>query len=485
MAPFKDLASTTPSLVVYTPEDGDDFLASISSRAFNAHCLREGLLPDAVVQANSTAGVQAAVKFCATNGLKICVRSGGHSWDSSWLQGSGTVILDIGDLNSIDIKEGEGGLVVEAGPGAAGLDILKALPESVMFPCGHCPGVPIGGFILGGGYGLGFQRYGLTTMLVDGVEVVGGDGQVYTAEESSADEKQAAVMRLIKGSYSGFPGVITKYKFANLPPRVPLVLNGMIVFDMKDWKKAAKLALDIQFRGDEDVAAIETTGVFTYAPPPLAEATGVQMVAMVGLLVFADDEDTGLELWKKYTDGVEGTLVPIEEPQPIPIEAIPSMFGAFYPEGMRYKSDQHVAGDSIRSLSNEEIIEFLQPVADVYLSDDKPPPGSHTLYTPIHSNLENVPSHAGKHFTTGNTPSLAVMTYMIYPDAALDEAMESIITKAHAPMASSPHFLLGLPEGAVRKRAEAQTSFTESAWKSTSDSIKLLDPSGVFAGFQS
>lgn len=90
MSSLKALVSDTPGLSLVSRDDEPGFLEAISNRAFNSRGIPTNVndqrLPNAVLTATTVEAVQAAVTYCASESLKLAVRSGGHSWHTSWLQ---------------------------------------------------------------------------------------------------------------------------------------------------------------------------------------------------------------------------------------------------------------------------------------------------------------------------------------------------------------------------------------------------------------
>lgn len=478
------MASSELSVILRDNGDETAFAEAVAGRAHNARGVAssEAAWPEAVLTAKSVAAVQEVIQFGTKHNIQISLRSGAHSWHPrSWLRGDGTVLLDLGHFNAIEVDELKGS--VSVGPGATGSDVLKALPQELFFPCGHCPGVPVGGFVLGGGYGLGFPKYGLTSMLVTSVDVVLSTGEAIVASVDSEDPREGAVCSLLSGSYTGFPGVITKYHFKNLPRRPQGVFKGMAIFDLRsDWKKALSHSLDVQFRGDDDARAVETVLVFTHAPPPIAEATGVEVVAIVALTVYGDTEQEGRDIWNKYSGQITDTLVPIGEPEHVPVETIPNGYADFYPAKARYETQAHLGKEQVYDMSDDEIATLIEPVVELWLSGaEAPPPPSHTLFVPMHPAMKSQ-AHGGRETASGFSPSLFVSSYATYYDAKLDAQYKAQLLVAHQRMIDSPHFRTEMPEGNVAMLG-ADSCFTEAAFESVQQTIAFLDPSGVFAGF--
>jgi hypothetical protein len=472
MASLKSLSAVPGLMVVCSDDQG--FLESITSKAFNAR-IASDRLPEAVIVATTVPAVQAAVKFCSENNLKVSVRSGGHSWHSSWLHGKGSVILDVGDLNTIEFHQDN--KTVSAGPGGKGNEVLEKIPDDLFFSCGHCPGVPIGGYILGGGFGIGSVKYGIASTAVVGVEAVLASGEVVEVTSESTDEVGKAIMHLIKGVYSGFPGVVTKYTL-KLIPRPKAVLSGTFVFELSDWRKALTFARDISHRGDDDATAFETAMILGYAPPPLAEATGAQKVSMVLLFLWGDDEEEARALYQKYTKEAPKTLVPPEEPTLIPAQDVPVIFGAFYPPEARYDVQVFATDESYFTASDDDVAMLMDPIVSLWKGNDTPPPPSHSIFVPLPPTfIEDVDA------TFGFRHSFLFLSNMIYKDETLDDKISSMHESAHRRMREHPATKTEIAEGNLISSGGAKECFSEVAFERVQKQIKLLDPSGVFSGF--
>ena len=59
--------------------------------------------PDVIVRAQSNGDVVAAVQLAKERGLKIGIRSGGHSWAASFLRDRG-MLLDLSQMNGFSIE---------------------------------------------------------------------------------------------------------------------------------------------------------------------------------------------------------------------------------------------------------------------------------------------------------------------------------------------------------------------------------------------
>lgn len=161
--------------------------------------------PDIIVQANGTGDVLAAVRMARREGLRIGVRSGGHSWAGSHVRDGG-LLLDVSRLDEVHIDRSA--LRATVGPGRAGHELAAQLAkQKLFFPAGHCRGVAVGGYLLQGGYGWHSRVLGPACMSVEAIDVVTAEGEV---ARCSADEN-ADLYWAARGAGPGFFGVVTRF----------------------------------------------------------------------------------------------------------------------------------------------------------------------------------------------------------------------------------------------------------------------------------
>jgi len=185
-----------------------------------------GRYPDLIVQAEGEADVVAAVRRAAAEGLRIGVRSGGHSWAGNHLRDGG-MLLDLSRLDSLDIDAETGTAVV--GPGCRGNVALAKLAEhDLFFPAGHCPGVGLGGYLLQGGYGWNGRVHGPACMSVEAIDVVTAAGELVRADANSHPDLFWAA----RGSGPGFFGAVVRFHL-RLYPRPRHVANGVHLYPLE------------------------------------------------------------------------------------------------------------------------------------------------------------------------------------------------------------------------------------------------------------
>jgi hypothetical protein len=164
--------------------------------------------PDLIVLAGSESDVVEAVLYANEHGLKIGIRSGGHSWVGNGVRDRG-MLLDLSLMQDIEVAGDARFAAVQ--PSAKGPDIYAAVSRvGRFFPTGHAPTVGIGGFIIGGGYGWNSRALGPACLSIAAVDVVLADGSLIHADDASHPD----LMWAVRGSGPGFFGVITRFYLA-------------------------------------------------------------------------------------------------------------------------------------------------------------------------------------------------------------------------------------------------------------------------------
>jgi len=205
------------------------------------------LPPLAVVEATSVEDVQLAVPILGGLArdyrLDFRVRSGGYAYMSGYSTVSDGVMLSLAKLNTITMKEQKnygnneeaGGIVnatkafggknetaatritsskyVIIGPGVRTEDFMKEVLDNNGYSgiVASAAGVGMGGFILGGGYGLQSRMYGLAIDNVLGLEVVLPSGEVKEVEEDDD------LFWALCGAGGGNIGVVTSMAYQVYP----------------------------------------------------------------------------------------------------------------------------------------------------------------------------------------------------------------------------------------------------------------------------
>ncbi|WP_156223374.1 FAD-binding protein [Pseudactinotalea suaedae] len=161
--------------------------------------------PAAIARASGPDDVVAAVLAAAERGLRVAVRSGGHSLSATHLA-SGAVTLDLRDLDQIEVDTDDATAWVE--PGATVARTAAALHAAGMsFPVGHAPTVGLGGFLLAGGNGWNTPTWGHGCERILAAEVVLPDGERRLVDR----DHDTDLWRAARGAGPFFPGVVVRF----------------------------------------------------------------------------------------------------------------------------------------------------------------------------------------------------------------------------------------------------------------------------------
>lgn len=236
--------------------------------------------PDIVVQARSEADVVAAVRMASKEGLKVGIRSGGHSWAASFLRDGG-MLLDLSCMAafSIDAEARTASLQ----PGLKGTAFNRALRRhDLFFPSGHCTTVGLGGFLLQGGFGWNSRLWGPACVSVQAVDIVTAQGDlVHANERENADLFWAA-----RGAGPGFFGVVTKF-YVTLYSRPKSMMNSVYLYPIDALDEVLCWARAVQ----PSLARTMEAMVFVRRDFPGHRGPGVQVMGPV----LADNKDEAIE----------------------------------------------------------------------------------------------------------------------------------------------------------------------------------------------
>lgn len=238
-----------------TPKD--EFLASVWSHNHNHRRATSTRIPRAIVHATAPSHVAAAVKLAAALGVRVSVRSGGHSW-AGWGVRDDAVVVDLGALpggkhsgTDAGITYDERTRIVAAPPSATGRMVNGLLAaRGRMFAGGHCPDVGLGGFLLQGGMGWNCKNWGWACESVVGLDAVTAAGEeVHASAAENADLFWAA-----RGSGPGFPAIVTRFYLLTRP--LPRMWQSIYVWPVAEYKKALQWVVDVCPGADEDTEIV-------------------------------------------------------------------------------------------------------------------------------------------------------------------------------------------------------------------------------------
>ena len=168
--------------------------------------------PLAIVRAAGESDVARTIEFARANGVRLAIRSGGHSYIGA--SGCDGVILDLSLMNGVAPLGGSG---FRIGSGTQLQHVYGDLRcnGNWTLPCGSCDTVGFGGIAQGGGFGYLQREHGLTCDRVRSARVVLADG---SAVDASPDA-DADLLWAIRGGGGGSFGVVTHFDVEAVPFR--------------------------------------------------------------------------------------------------------------------------------------------------------------------------------------------------------------------------------------------------------------------------
>jgi len=164
-------------------------------------------------------------------GLRPTVRAGGHCYEDFVDNNPSGAIIDVSMMTSTEPLATGPKYRLGAGStlGRAYQDLYKR--DLVTIPGGTCAPVGAGGHISGGGYGLLSRKYGVTPDWVTAADVVTIDAAGKAQVRHITKQRDADLLRAVRGSGGGSYGVVTDFYFDTLPKAPLETIRGSISFD--------------------------------------------------------------------------------------------------------------------------------------------------------------------------------------------------------------------------------------------------------------
>lgn len=181
--------------------------------------------PQALARCANADDVRECVNFARRYGVRLALRSGGHSY-AGWSTGTGLVV-DVGPMDTVRLH----GDRAEIGAGTRLVDLYAGLSRSgVGVPAGSCPTVGVAGLTLGGGIGVLTRAWGLTCDNLIAAQVVTADGRVRICDA----RREPDLYWALRGGGGGNFGVVTSLSLRTRPAG-----SLAMVFLSWPWRHAA------------------------------------------------------------------------------------------------------------------------------------------------------------------------------------------------------------------------------------------------------
>ena len=279
--------------------------------------------PALIARCAGVADVIAAVKFARREGLRVAVRSGGHSFPGLSVCDDGLVI-DLSLMKGIRVDPHARTARAQAGVLLGELD-RETQEFGLAVPAGIVTHTGLAGLTLGGGIGWLMRKFGLTIDQLVSVDMVTAEGEFVKASE----KENADLFWGVRGAGANF-GIVTEFEF-RLNPVGPIVFAGPIFWPMQDSPDVLRFYRD----WIKDVPDELTTIVVHRMVPPLPaipqELHGKPVVA-VACCYAGPLEDA--ERVVRPMKGFGSPLLDLCSPKPF--VAHQSMFDPSFPQGWWY-----------------------------------------------------------------------------------------------------------------------------------------------------
>ncbi len=422
-------------------------------RVFNARL--PARRPAAVLRAAGEADVAAGVRLARAEGLRVAVRSGGHSW-AAWSVRDDTLLIDLAAFTGIGYDEDTG--IATAGPAVRGGTDLDPFLAARMrfFAVGHCPTVGIGGFLLQGGMGWNCRGWGWAAASIESLRVVTADGEALECDAG----QNADLFWAARGSGPGFFGVVTEFRLRTRPrfrelTQTTYVYPAEVAADVLGWLYHAR----------QDVPpSVELVAVGI--TPPLPPGLGHDGPVLVVDAVSFDGGPASLAALDACP--VAGKALVRKIAQPATIGELRAEQLRANPEGHRYTVDNaYLEGEP------GALIPALAPAFT-----DLPTAKSFSLWF----DLAHLPARPLPDMALSLQADIYFATYVVAEDAAQDAGCRTWVDDTMARLAPfSPGCYLGDSDLTIRP----DKFMSDAAWDRFRAIRAARDPGGLFAGYLS
>nr|BFD82937.1 hypothetical protein StreXyl84_23380 [Streptomyces sp. Xyl84] len=311
------------ALAVRRDDDGYEDLR----RAAVWNALVPARFPDVIVRAASAGDVVEAVRLARSEGLRVAVRSGGHSWCGSPLRDGG-MLIDVSGLRACTVDPASATATVQ--PGVTGAQLTSWLGDhGLAFPAGHCGSVAVGGYLLSGGLGWNSGARGPACAGVERVEAVTADGEPVTCSES----EHADLFWAVRGAGPGFFAAVTAFHLKPYP-RPGAITCTRWTFPLADVTEATQWATGLAPRLSPDVE-------LSFALGTAAPGTGpASTVVTVTGTVFAPSRREADEFLRPLDRcPLDGRALSRLRDEPMTYESLYAASSALWPPRLRYAAD--------------------------------------------------------------------------------------------------------------------------------------------------
>ena len=223
--------------------------------------------PDVIVVAASEADAARAVRYAHAEGMRVALRSGGHSWCGGHLHDGG-LLLDLSRLREITVDPDAMTASVQAG--VVGSEAHQALvAHGLFFPVGHGPDVGLAGFLLGGGYGWNSRAVGPACLSIEAVDAITAEGEIVHCSPEHGSE----ILWAARGGGHGQFVAITRFHL-RLYPAPGAIARSTFVYPLEAAGEVVRLMMAA---GPALPASVELVAMATVPPAGGLDGAGMTM----------------------------------------------------------------------------------------------------------------------------------------------------------------------------------------------------------------
>ncbi len=418
--------------------------------------------PAAIVRVSRAEDVPDVLAYAKRQGLQVAVKSGGHHlWGAAVREGALT--LDLGLLADVKVDAPAGRVAV--GPALWSRELALALSrEGLAFPVAHCATVPMGGYLLGGGFGVNGDAWGtMACFRIEAADIVDSNGA--TRRISRGEDPD--LFWALQGAGNGFPGVVTRFvlRTDTLPGAIT---ESVYVFPLERAGHVAKLVAELASGG---LPNTELMMLLAADPGAAAAAEPADRICVLRPVCFAPSRKEAYD-----------SLAPLSR-HPLMQEALFSIahrelsMDQLQLESINYATQFGYGRYLVDSDWSDRPDEAVQTLAQSFSS--APTRNSHCVI--LFKNPPRLPENAAC--------SLMAPVWMGRYAAWQDEALDGRVLDwlAESSRAVSRHSL-GHYINEVDVRGgmpRIQACFSPQSWRRLSELRAERDPTGLFAGFLS
>ncbi|HEX9615519.1 MAG TPA: FAD-binding oxidoreductase, partial [Bacteroidota bacterium] len=176
--------------------------------------------PAAIVRVADSSDIARVVSYARDHGLRLAVRSGGHSVAGHSMLDAG-IVIDLTEMRGIEIDASKRTAWAETGL-TAGQYTVATGAHGLATGFGDSGTVGIGGLTLGGGVGFLVRKHGMTIDDLLAADVITADGSVLRVDADSHPD----LFWALRGGGGNF-GVAARFKFRLHP--VDQVVGGVLM----------------------------------------------------------------------------------------------------------------------------------------------------------------------------------------------------------------------------------------------------------------